>query len=84
MARYRPTPIDFDAWEYTGNTKELPYEAGITILRSRPNGPCFIGVSEANRSEMRCDPGDYIVRDHKGQFHVFTAERMAGYEKISD
>lgn len=62
-----------DAVRYTGYTGELPYEMGVTILRSTERGACFMPVDGV---ETECKVGDWIIReplaDHGHKLYPMT------------
>ena len=81
MAKYRIKPVEIQAWQYNGETTQLPYEAGTAIVRSRPNGPCYLKIGN---NDVRCDVGHFIVLQADGAFDVYSPEYMSRYEKIAD
>jgi hypothetical protein len=78
--RYRARPVVIEAVRYDGDTGDLPYEFGTSITRSVAGGSCYLQTLEG---EMRCYPGDYIVRGLVDELYPCKAEIFEKlYEQI--
>ncbi len=82
MLKYRKKPVVIEAMEYKGNADELPHSMWSHIGQNAGESHCYITTMEGT---MRCEVGDYIIRDATGELSTCKAGVFAAtHELVED